>query len=43
MTLVNHNEPYRDDYLQDSTDPSLQDLGQMLQGADAITDNDIGF
>lgn len=34
---------FRDDYLENSEDPSLQDLGMMLKGADAINENDIGF
>ncbi len=34
---------FRDDYLGKSNDPSLTDLGMMLKGADAITENDIGF
>ena len=36
---------FRDDYISDNQDPdpSLIDLGHMIEGANAIDENDIGF
>ena len=34
---------FKDDYIGKSNDPSLSDLGSMLEGDNALTDNDVGF